>query len=63
MDVNFPHIKPKDSDIEIIKEAYQQMKDKVTEKGEQKIAPIKAYLDKNGFDFGYDTIKLAKLYF
>ena len=63
LDVNFPHIKPKDSDIEIIKEAYQQMKDKVTEKGEQKIAPIKAYLDKNGFDFGYDTIKLAKLYF
>lgn len=60
--IDFPHIKIGGEDLEIIRQAYEANKEKVTDSGEVKLAPIKTYLGKNGYDFGYDAIKLALLF-
>jgi hypothetical protein len=62
-EINFPHIKISNEDLEIIRQAYEMKKDEKTDSGEIKLAPIKTYLNTNGYDFGYDIIKLAKLFF
>ena len=61
--IDFPHIKISNEDLEIIKQAYEAKKDEPkTEAGEIKLAPIKTYLSKNGYDFDYKMIKLAQLF-
>lgn len=61
--ISFAHIRPGDEDVEIIREAFQMMMDKPkTESGEQKIAPVKGYLDRAGFDYDYGMIRLARLF-
>ena len=62
LEIDFPHIKMTAADLELIREAYDAKKDEKTESGEIKLAPVKSYLEKNGHEFGYDEIKLAKLF-
>lgn len=63
MDINFPHIKGSltPDDLEIMKDAFEANEHKKTDAGVIKLAPVKSYLNRAGYDFEYDAIKLAKL--
>jgi len=64
MDINFPHIQGVISgeDLELIKEAFKETKDKPkTDSGDVRLAPVKTYLERAGYSFDYDTLRLAKL--
>lgn len=61
-DINFKHIKPDKSDMKIIKDAFAQVRDKSVPAHEAKLTPVKRYLDKAGYDYDFDTIKLVRLF-
>jgi hypothetical protein len=48
-------------DLEAIKNAFEHSEIKRTESGQIKLSPIKSYLDKAGYEFTFDEIRLAKM--
>lgn len=61
-DINFKHIKPDRATIKIIKDAFTHTKDKGVSFADAKLTPVKRYLDKAGYDYDFDTIKLVRLF-
>lgn len=61
-EIDFKHVKPNKSDLKIIKDAFQETKDKTVNIHEAKLTPVKRYLDKAGEDFSFDEIKLVRLF-
>jgi hypothetical protein len=61
-DIGFKHIKPDRATVKIIKDAFTHTKDKGVSIAEAKLTPVKRYLDKAGYDYDFDTIKLVRLF-
>lgn len=61
-DIGFKHIKPDRATVKIIKDAFTHTKDKGISFAEAKLTPVKRYLDKAGYNYDFDTIKLVRLF-
>lgn len=61
-DINLKHIKPNRDAAKIIKEAFTINRDKDIPMREAKLTPVKRYLEKAGYDYGFDEIKLVRLF-
>lgn len=61
MDIKFHHVYMDGEDLHIIKNAFKHTEIRHTDSGQIKLAPIKSYLEKAGYDFSFDDIRLAKL--
>lgn len=61
MDIHFKHIQIDPNDFKIIKEAFEHAPHVFTDAGVLKLAPIKSYLEKSGYDISFDQIRLAKM--
>ncbi len=61
MDVKFHHIYMDGGDLDVIKKAFEHAPISRTDTGVIKLSPIKSYLDKAGYEFSFDQIRLAKM--
>ncbi len=62
MDIKFKHIYMDGGDLEIIEGAFEANENgPKTDTGQIKLSPIKTYLDRAGYEFGFDEVRLAKL--
>jgi hypothetical protein len=61
MDIKFHHIYMDGADLQAIKNAFEHAEISKTDSGQIKLSPIKSYLDKAGYEFSFDDIRLAKL--
>jgi hypothetical protein len=60
--IDFKHIKPKRADTKLIKEAFLATMDADTSIREAKLTPAKTYLDQAGETYGFDDLKLVRLF-
>jgi hypothetical protein len=62
MVINFSHINViSNEDLEIIGDAFDNSEISKTDSGQTKLSPIKTYLDRAGYAFSFDVLRLAKL--
>lgn len=62
LDIHFKHIQPQKSDLKIIRDAFRATAEKGVPLHESKLTPVKRYLEKEGHDYSFDTIKLVRLF-
>lgn len=60
--IDFKHIKPKRADAKAVKDAFLATMDPETPIREAKLTPVKKYLDHSGEKYGFDDIKLVRLF-
>lgn len=60
--IDFKHIKPKRADTKLIKEAFLATMDADTSIREAKLTPAKTFLDQAGETYGFDDLKLVRLF-